>query len=152
MQSAVSNLVDAEGIRLAGMMPDAKGQEVQSRAAVNQNELEDHPEGPGGRRQVDLETLRQFGAVAAFPVTGPQQGTRSAACLVFLLATSAAARAAGVALDASSRKASVSKRAGKRGSPVIGYPSPSEGSMCDPCSDRKSCHSPSVASRVPARS
>lgn len=58
----------------------------------------------------------------------------------------------GLEVNDSSRRASASKRTGKRGSPVIGYPSPSGGSMCDPCSDKKSCHSPSVPSRVPARS
>src|SRR4051812_2759834 len=82
VQTLMRDLVDAKSIRLAGMMADAKGQEVQSRAAANQNELEDHPKGSSGRRQVDLETLRQFGAVAAFRITRPQQGTRDAACLV----------------------------------------------------------------------
>jgi hypothetical protein len=84
MQPLMGDLVDAESIRLSGVVANAKGQEVQSRAAVNQNELEDHAEGSGGRRQVDLETLRQFGAVAAFRVAGPQQGARDAACLVVL--------------------------------------------------------------------
>lgn len=52
------DLVDAFGIRLAGMVADAESDVAQLAATGNDVHLEHHPEATGRRWQVDLEAMR----------------------------------------------------------------------------------------------
>jgi len=52
-------------------MANAEGKVVESWPIVGDNELENHAEVTSGRRQIDLEALGKFGAVAVLRVAGP---------------------------------------------------------------------------------
>lgn len=81
----MSNLIDGHGSGLRRMMTDAKSQEVEPWAISGDDELEDHSETTGRRRNVDLDALGKLGTVASFCIAGPQLGAGDSIRLVVAL-------------------------------------------------------------------
>jgi len=59
-------------MRVRRRVADAEGEVVKSWAIVGYDEFEDHPEATRRRWKVDLEALRELGAVAVLGITGAQ--------------------------------------------------------------------------------
>lgn len=57
-KAPVRDLVDAFGVRLAGMVADAESDVAQLGAIGDDLQLKHHPEPPGRRRQINLEAMR----------------------------------------------------------------------------------------------
>lgn len=64
------------------MVADAEGEVVEARAVVCNDEPEDHPEATRGRREVDLEALREPGPLAMLWIAGPKAGAGDTARFV----------------------------------------------------------------------
>ena len=68
----MSDLVDSWRFGLAGVVTDTEGEIAQLPATFDDFQLKDHAESSGRSRHIDLETVRQQGAIATFGITAPQ--------------------------------------------------------------------------------
>lgn len=64
------------------MVADAKGEVIEARAVVGDDEPQDHPEATCGRREVDLEALGEPGSFAMLRVARPKLGAGGTARFV----------------------------------------------------------------------